>query len=108
MGSCAAPTPSPESVAGSCRRKFVEASKAAQSKGKTKTKTKKSTVSKADVALSHINKLYAIERQVKELSDAERYRIRQVKSLPQLDTLKTWLESNVCNALKGSLTRKAM
>ena len=86
------------------RRKFVEASKASQGKGKTK----KGTVSKADVALSHINKLYAIERQVKSLSDAERYRIRQAKSLPQLNTLKTWLEANVCKVLKGSLTRKAM
>jgi transposase len=86
------------------RRKFVEASKAAQGKGKTKN----GIVSKADVALSHINKLYAIERQIKELSDAERYRIRQAKSRPQLDALKTWLEANVHKVLKGSLTRKAM
>jgi transposase len=86
------------------RRKFVEASKAAQGKGKAK----KGIVAKADVALSHINKLYAIERQIKELSDAERHRIRQAKSLPQLDALKTWLEANVHKVLKGSLTRKAM
>jgi transposase len=86
------------------RRKFVEASKALQGKGKTK----KGTVSKADVALSRINRLYAIERQIKSLSDAERYRIRQAKSLSQLNTLKTWLEANVCRVLKGSLTRKAM
>lgn len=79
MGRCAVPTLSPESVAGMhARLKFVEASKAAQSKGKTK----KSIVSKADVALSHINKLYAIERQIKSLSGAERYRIRRAKSLP--------------------------
>jgi hypothetical protein len=48
-------------------RKFVEA---------TKAKGKPTNVSKADVALSHINKLYAIERKIKELSVSERYRIR--------------------------------
>ena len=85
------------------RRKFVEASKAAQGKDK-----KGKVVSRADVALGHINKLYAIERQIKGLSDAERYRIRQAKSLPQLKTLKTWLEANVRKVMKGSLTRKAM
>jgi transposase len=42
----------------------------------TKAKGKPTNVSKADVALSHINKLYAIERKIKELSVSERYRIR--------------------------------
>jgi hypothetical protein len=49
-----------------------------------------------------------IERQIEELSNAERYRTRQVKSLPQLDALKTWLETNVHKVLKSSLTRRAM
>src|SRR5690606_11210279 len=42
------------------RRKFVEASKAGQSKGKGK----KAVVAKADIALGQINKLYVIERQI--------------------------------------------
>lgn len=84
------------------RRKFVEAAKAAPAKGK------KAGVSKADIALSHINKLYLIERQIKELSTAERYRIRQELSLPRLYDLKIWLQTNVAKVMKGSLTRRAM
>ena len=86
------------------RRKFVEASKAGQSKGKGK----KAVVAKADIALGQINKLYVIERQIKELSPAERHRIRQELSLPRLDDLKVWLEANVSKVMKDSLTRKAM
>lgn len=85
------------------RRKFVEASKAAPSSSRTKGK-----VAKADVALSHINKLYAVERQIKDLSDAERQRIRQTMSLPLLEAFKAWLDTNVGKVMKGSLTRKAM
>jgi len=84
------------------RRKYVEASRAAPAKGK------KGQPSKADVALSHIRKLYAIEKASGDLCDAERYRVRQEKSLPLLATFKTWLEANVSKVLKGSLTRKAM
>ncbi len=86
------------------RRKFVEASKAAQTKGKGK----KAKVSKADIGLSHINKLYVIERQIKDLSAPERHRVRQEISLPQLKDLRTWLEANVGKVMKGSLSRKAM
>ncbi|UQG58267.1 MULTISPECIES: IS66 family transposase [unclassified Marinobacter] len=86
------------------RRKYVEATKAAKPQGKGKP----TKASKADVALSHINKLYAIERQIKELSVDERYRIRQELSVPRLKTLKTWLEANVSKVAKGTLTRKAM
>ncbi len=84
------------------RRKFVEASRAAPAKGK------KGQPSKADVALSHIRKLYALEKAANELSDAERYRVRQEKSLPLLNAFKAWLEKNASKVLKGSLTRKAM
>jgi transposase len=86
------------------RRKFVEATKAAKPQGKGKP----TNVSKADVALSHINKLYAIERKIKALSVAERYRIRQELSVPRLKTLKTWLEANAGKVAKGTLTRTAM
>jgi len=88
------------------RRKFMEATKAAKPKGKGKSKQTKA--SKADVALSHINKLYSIERKIKELSEGERYRVRQELSLPILETLKSWLEGNVGRVMKGSLTRKAI
>lgn len=84
------------------RRKFVEASRAAPAKGK------KGQPSKADVALGHIRKLYAIEKAARELSDAERYRVRQESSLPLLASFKSWLENNTNKVMKGSLTRKAM
>ena len=86
------------------RRKFVEATKG----GKPQGKGKSTNVSKADVALSHINKLYAIERKIKEFSVSERYRIRQELSVPRLKTLKTWLEANAGKVAKGTLTRTAM
>jgi transposase len=86
------------------RRKFVEATKAAKPQGKGKP----TKVSKADVALSHINKLYAIERKIKTLSVEERYRIRQELSVPGLNTLKIWLEANAGRVAKGTLTRTAI
>ena len=89
------------------RRKFVEAAKAAPAKKKGKGQDHKE-VTNADVALTHICRLYAIERNTKDLSDLERYRVRQMMSVPVLATFKAWLESNVSKVLKGSLTRKAM
>lgn len=87
------------------RRKFIEATQAAPTVAKGKSK---SDASKADVALGYIGKLYAIEREQKERSDAERYQARQTRSVPLLAELKTWLENNVGKVMKGSLTRKAM
>ena len=84
------------------RRKFVEASRAAPANGQ------KGQPSKADVALSHIRKLYAVEKAIRDLSDVERYRARQEKSLPLLNAFKAWLEKNASKVMKGSLTRKAM
>lgn len=87
------------------RRKFIEATQAVPSVAKGKSKP---SASKADVALGYIGKLYAIEREQKERSDAERYQARQTRSVPLLAELKTWLENNVGKVMKGSLTRKAM
>lgn len=64
------------------RRKFVEAQKV-QPKGKT---------GRADVALNLINRLYAIERELKDLSDEQRYQGRRRHSLPVLEQLKAWLD----------------
>ncbi|HGX0004973.1 TPA: IS66 family transposase [Escherichia coli] len=87
------------------RRKFIEATQAAPTVAKGKSK---SGASKADVALGYIGKLYAIEREQKELSDAERYQARQTRSMPLLAEFKTWLDNHVGKVMKGSLTRKAM
>jgi len=64
------------------RRKFIEAQKV-QPKGKT---------GRADMALNLINKLYGIERELKDASDAERLSARQQRSQPVLDQLKAWLD----------------
>ncbi|ARU59479.1 IS66 family transposase OrfB [Oleiphilus messinensis] len=86
------------------RRKYIEAIKGAPSS----SKTKKGKVSKADMALSYIRKLYAIEREIQDRKEAERYRVRQEMSVPLLNEFKSWLEKNVSKVMKGSLTRTAM
>lgn len=65
------------------RRKFVEALKV-QPKGKT---------GRADIALNLINKLYGIERDLKDGSDETRKAVRMERSLPLLAQLKSWVEN---------------
>ncbi len=84
------------------RRKFKE-SQDAQPKGK-----KNSKPSKADMALSYINKLYGIERTIKTLSVDEKYQQRQKQSVPVLNKLKDYLGKNQCKVVKDSLTGIAM
>ena len=87
-----------------CRRKFVEASKAALSpKGKHK-----GTVSKADIALGKIGALYRIEAEIKDLEPEEKKAMRQERSKPVLDDLKVWLDKTITRVPKDSLTQKAM
>ena len=84
------------------RRKFVEASKAAPA-------TKKGgKVSKADVALGQIRKLYRIEDKIKDLGSEEKKAQRQQLSVPILKDLKEWLEKNISRVPKDSLTYKAI
>ena len=83
------------------RRKFTEAQKA-QPKGK-KIKT-----TKADMALSYINKLYRIEREIKGLCDDDKLTVRQEKSIPVFKQFKRWLETNKPRTAKDSLTGIAM
>ena len=64
------------------RRKFVEAQKV-QPKGKT---------GRADVALNLINKLYGIERELKDADDNQRLIGRQRHSEALLAQLKSWLD----------------
>lgn len=85
------------------RRKFVDAVKGMSTKQNRSTK-----VSKADVALSKIRKLYAIEDNIKSLSPKERYEQRQQQSLPILKDLNSWLEKNISKLPKDSLTYTAM
>ena len=63
------------------RRRFMDAIKV-QPKGKR---------GRANEAVELIGKLYRIERDTKESSDAERHLARQQHSIPLLDQLKNWL-----------------
>ncbi|TPE49024.1 IS66 family transposase [Maribrevibacterium harenarium] len=87
------------------RRKFVEAARgAAPQKGKSN----KTTPSKADVAIAKIRKLYAIESKIENLSESEKYTVRQELALPLLEDFKAWLETNQTKVPKDSLTFKAI
>ena len=86
------------------RRYFKDAQKA-EPKAK---KGKNNKPSKATKVLSLINKLYAIEREIKELTVDEKYQQRQEKSIPVLSQLKVYLENNLHKVPKDSLTGKAM
>ncbi len=85
------------------RRKFVDAIKGMSSKQKHSGK-----VSKADVALSKIRKLYKIEDDIKSMTPKARFEQRQQLSLPILEDLKSWLEKNISKLPKDSLTYTAM
>ena len=80
------------------RRKFVDAQKM-QPKGKT---------GRADIALTMINKLYGIERELKDASDEQRFIVRQKKSLPILAQLKGWLEKTQPQVTPQSVLGKAV
>lgn len=84
------------------RRKFVEASKAAPSKKQGQK------VSKADVAIGRIRKLYAIEQRIQGLAPDQKTAQRQQLARPVLDDLRTWLQANASRVPKDSLTYKAI
>lgn len=87
------------------RRKFTDAQKGEAKPGK---KVKGNKVSKADVALGKIRKLYALEEEIKGLTAAEKKVRRQEDSKPLLDDLHQWLQKNVTRLIPESLTHKAM
>ncbi|WP_419641801.1 IS66 family transposase [Thiolapillus sp.] len=61
-------------------------------------KKKGTKVSKADVAIGKIRKLYAIEKRIEKLPQEEKTRQRQQLAQPVLDDLKAWLEKKAfCN-----------
>ncbi len=84
------------------RRKFVEASKAAE------VKKAKARPTKADVALGKIRKLYTLESKIADQEPDQKRRVRQEIAIPVLYDLKAWLEQNITRMLKGGLTYKAM
>ena len=80
------------------RRKFVDAQKA-QSKGKT---------GKPDMALSFIQKLYALERKINDLPPDKRLEIRQQQAKPTVDKFKIWLDKHLLTTNPQSSLGKAL
>jgi transposase len=81
------------------RRKFMDAKK---------MQGKSAKVGKADWALNHIQKLYRVEKQIRDKSVDERYRIRQAQSMPLLMQFKAWLDKSSSTVLPESLVGKAI
>ena len=89
------------------RRKFDEALRG-QKNSKKKSSKRTSKESKARQALSQIQALYRIEREIKEASIEERYRVRQKRSKPLIVKLRAWLDASLDSVPPQSLTGKAM
>lgn len=86
------------------RRKFTDAKKSAS----IGHKINKGKVAKFDVALSKIQKLYRIEKDIKGLPIDEKYQQRQKYSKPMLDDIKAWLDKNISKVTKGEKTHTAI
>ncbi|OWZ85053.1 hypothetical protein CDO51_01265 [Natranaerobius trueperi] len=83
------------------RRKFDEALKALP-------KDKQNADVASRQGLEYCNKLFAIERDIKDKSKEERYKIRHERSLPVLKEFGTWLEEQKSKALPKSAFGKAI
>jgi transposase len=89
------------------RRKFTDALKVGGKNRKKGAKRSKKQ-SKAEAGLRIIGKLYAIEREVKDVLPEERVRVRQDRSLPILADLRKWLDESLGAVVPQSLTGKAL
>lgn len=83
------------------RRKFDEAIKALGKQGKAKG-------GRATKGLALIQKLYRIEKLAKEMSDEERYQLRQEQALPLLAEIRAWLDKSLPEVPPKSATGKAL
>ncbi|WP_049721473.1 IS66 family transposase [Gilvimarinus polysaccharolyticus] len=80
------------------RRKFMDA----------KTVQKKGKAGKADQGLALIQKLYALEKSIKDQPPDERYRRRQQEAKPVINKLRAWLEKSLPNVPPQSAIGKAL
>ena len=80
------------------RRKFDEALKAQGQNNR----------SKASKGLIYIQKLYRIEKRIKNLEPEERYQQRQQHAVPLFDDLRNWLDKSLPQVPPSSLTGKAL
>lgn len=83
------------------RRKFDEAVKAQGKKGKPKS-------GKAMMGLAYIQKLYRIEKALKDVSPKERKQARLEQAQPVLEELRNWLDKSLPEVAPNSATGKAL
>ena len=60
------------------------------------------------MGLAKVQKLYCIEKQIKEQSAEERYRVRQQQSVPILNDMKKWLDKSLPQVPPSSLLGKVL
>ena len=89
------------------RRKFTDALKG-QGQSRKKGVKRKAKHSQAEAGLRFLQKLYAIERRVKDAAPEERLRVRQAESLPVVAALRAWLDHAKEAVVPQSLTGKAV
>ena len=89
------------------RRKFDEA---LRGQGKAKKRGVKHTAkeSRARQALSQIQALYRIERELKDAPAEKRLAARQERTKPRVEKLRSWLDDSIDSVPPQSLTGKAM
>jgi transposase len=80
------------------RRKFIDTQKA----------NPKHKTGKADIAISYIARLYAIEKDIKDQPAEERLRVRQEKSIPLLKAIKEWMDKALSRTVPKGLLGKAL
>jgi len=84
------------------RRKFDEALNALPKP------SRKNKLGRVQTALRKFTRLYALEKQFKNLTREQRYLLRQEKSKPLLDDLKHWCDEQVNKTAKDSALGKAI
>jgi hypothetical protein len=89
------------------RRRFTDALKGAGGRRKKGSKPR-AKHSQAAAGLRFVQKLYAIERRVKDATPEERLRVRQAESLPVVAALRAWLDHALQVVVPQSLTGKAV
>ena len=89
------------------RRKFTDALKG-QGQHRKKGAKRKTKHSQAEAGLRFLQKLYRIERRVKDATPEERLRVRQTESLPIVAALRVWLDGAKEAVVPQSLTGKAV
>lgn len=78
------------------RRKFIEAQKLQKKTGK------------ADQALAFIQKLYAIEKRIKNEPPDERHRIRQQEAILIIEKLEAWKDKSLLTVMPSTALGKAL